>query len=46
MSYGVGFLYLAGCATVVVLGVTRVLGNTMARADQADRVQPAPQSVR
>jgi MFS family permease len=37
VSYGVGFLYLAGCAALVVLGVTRVLGNTMARADQADR---------
>ena len=37
VSYGVGFLYLSACATVVVIGVTRVLGNTMARADQADR---------
>ena len=37
VSYGVGFLYLAGCAALVVVGVTRVLGNTMARADQADR---------
>jgi MFS family permease len=37
VSYGVGFLYLAACATVVVIGVTRVLGNTMARADQLER---------
>jgi MFS family permease len=37
VSYGVGFLYLAGCAMLVVVGVTRVLGNTMARADRADR---------
>ncbi len=37
VSYGVGFLYLAGCATLVVIGVTRVLGNTMARADLAER---------
>jgi MFS family permease len=40
VSYGVGFLYMATCAAVVVLGVTRVLGNTMARADQADRGSP------
>lgn len=39
ISYGVGFLYLAGCATIVVVGVTRVLGNTMARADQAGRAE-------
>ncbi len=38
ISYGVGFLYMAACAGVVVLGVTRVLGNTMARADRTDRV--------
>jgi MFS family permease len=37
VSYGIGFLYLAGCAMMVVVGVTRVLGNTMARADQAER---------
>lgn len=37
VSYGVGFLYLAACATLVVVGITRVLGNTMARADEADR---------
>jgi len=37
VSYGVGFLYLAACSSVVVIGVTRVLGNTMARADQAER---------
>jgi len=38
ISYGAGFLYMAACAGLVVLGVTRVLGNTMARADQSDRV--------
>jgi MFS family permease len=37
VSYGVGFLYLAACASVVVLGVSRVLGNTMARADREQR---------
>jgi len=41
VSYGVGFLYLAACAAAVVLGVTRVLGNTMARADQSDRASAA-----
>jgi MFS family permease len=41
VSYGVGFLYLAGCAMLVVVGVTRVLGNTMAQADQAERA-PGP----
>src|SRR5207237_1318628 len=35
VSYGVGFLYLAACAGLVVLGVTRVLGNTMKEADAA-----------
>jgi MFS family permease len=40
VSYGVGFLYMALCSAVVVLGVTRVLGNTMAHADQADRASP------
>ena len=40
VSYGVGFLYLAACSTVVVIGVTRVLGNTMARADQLERGRP------
>src|SRR5205814_34294 len=39
VSYGVGFLYMAACSTVVVIGVTRVLGNTMARADQAELVR-------
>jgi MFS family permease len=34
VSYGVGFLYLAACATLVVVGVSRVLGNTMATADR------------
>ena len=37
VSYGVGFLYLAACASVVVLGVSRVLGNTMAQADREQR---------
>jgi MFS family permease len=40
VSYGVGFLYMALCSALVVLGVTRVLGNTMAHADQADRGSP------
>jgi MFS family permease len=38
VSYGVGFLYLAACATVVVLGVSRVLGNTVARQPAAARL--------
>jgi MFS family permease len=38
VSYGAGFLYLAACAGVVVLGVTCVLGNTMARADKDERL--------
>lgn len=42
VSYGVGFLYLAACASVVVICVTRVLGNTMAHADQAERKRVAP----
>ena len=37
VSYGVGFLYLAACSLMVVFGVTRVLGNTMARADQRSK---------
>jgi MFS family permease len=37
VSYGVGFLYLAACAGIVVVGVTSVLGNTMARADRDAR---------
>ena len=41
VSYGVGFLYLGACALVVVICVTRVLGNTMARADQAERERAA-----
>jgi MFS family permease len=40
VSYGVGFLYMAGCSALVVAGVTRVLGNTMASADRADRTPP------
>ncbi len=41
VSYGVGFLYLAACSSIVVIGVSRVLGNTMARADQAERDRAA-----
>lgn len=41
VSYGVGFLYLSACAVVVVICVTRVLGNTMARADQTERDRAA-----
>jgi MFS family permease len=37
VSYGAGFLYLAGCALLVALCVGRVLGDTMARADRAGR---------
>jgi MFS family permease len=43
VSYGVGFLYLAACASVVVIGVSRVLGNTMARADAEQRAAAATQ---
>jgi MFS family permease len=46
VSYGAGFLYLAACSSVVVIGVTRVLGNTMARADQAERTAGRFQRVR
>jgi hypothetical protein len=35
-GYGYGFLYLAGCALVVALGVGTVLGDTLARHDRAD----------
>jgi MFS family permease len=45
ISYGVGFLYLAACSLIVVIGVTRVLGNTMAKADQAQK-QPITSFVR
>lgn len=37
VSYAAGFLYLAACSSLVVIGVSRVLGNTMARADEAER---------
>jgi MFS family permease len=37
VSYGVGFLYLAGCSLFVAVCVGRVLGDTMARADRAGR---------
>lgn len=46
VSYGAGFVYLAACASVVVIGVTRVLGNTMARADQAEREHTAGRAQR
>jgi MFS family permease len=46
VSYGAGFVYLAACASVVVIGVTRVLGNTMARADQAEREHTAGRTQR
>jgi MFS family permease len=46
VSYGVGFLYLAACSSVVVIGVTRVLGNTMARADEAEREGAAGRAQR
>ena len=39
VSYGVGFLYLAGCAVFVAFCVGRVLGETMARADRAGQEQ-------
>jgi sugar phosphate permease len=35
-GYGYGFLYLAGCALIVALGVGTVLGDTLARHDRAD----------
>jgi hypothetical protein len=46
VSYGVGFLYLSACAWVVVFGVTRVLGNTLARADAAERPTPEAATAR
>ncbi len=46
VSYAAGFLYLAACSSIVVIGVSRVLGNTMAKADQAERrlrrIDPLP----
>jgi len=36
ISYGLGFLYLAGCALVVAIGVGAVLGDTLAKADRED----------
>lgn len=42
LGYGVAFLYLAGCALGVVLVVSKVLGDTMRRADQAES-RPEPQ---
>jgi MFS family permease len=35
-GYGYGFLYLAGCALVVAVGVGTVLGDTLAQHDQKD----------
>jgi MFS family permease len=35
-GYGYGFLYLAGCALVVALGVGTVLGDTLAQQDRTD----------
>jgi MFS family permease len=40
VSYGVGFLYMAACAAVVVLGVTRVLGNTVAAGSASSAPGP------
>jgi len=37
VSYGAGFLYLAGCALLVAFCVGRLLGDTMARADRTQR---------
>jgi MFS family permease len=42
---GRGFLYLAACSSIVVLGVTRVLDNTMARVDQSERQRGASQAL-
>jgi MFS family permease len=39
-GYGIAFLYLSACAMFVVIAVVGVLGNTMHRADQTDRVAP------
>jgi MFS family permease len=36
LGYGVGFLYLAGCALIVAFGVAVVLGDTMKRIDTGD----------
>jgi hypothetical protein len=38
VSYGFGFLWLAGCALLVAFCVGRVLGDTMARADKGEPV--------
>jgi hypothetical protein len=35
-GYGYGFLYLAGCALVVAVGVGTVLGDTLAKHDRKD----------
>jgi MFS family permease len=37
VSYGVGFLWMAGAAFVVTIGVSRVLGDTLRQADAGDR---------
>jgi MFS family permease len=36
LGYGVAFLYLAACAVAVAATVSKVLGDTLRRADQAD----------
>jgi MFS family permease len=41
VGYGYGFLYLAGCALVVALGVGTVLGNTLAPPDRENMVRQA-----
>jgi MFS family permease len=41
ISYGVGFLYLGGCALVVAFCVGRLLGDTMKRHDQAGQESAA-----
>ena len=40
-GYGYGFLYLAGCALIVALGVGTVLGDTLAQHDREDMVREA-----
>jgi hypothetical protein len=40
-GYGYGFLYLAGCALIVALGVGTVLGDTLAQHDREDMAREA-----
>jgi len=42
LGYGVGFVYLAGCALFTAFCVGRVLGDTMARADRGEPEQVSP----